>query len=197
MDKGFRFDSGYLPSVATAPTILMPSLLDSKNPSNMRIPSECHLTLSDTVDYLVDPLLLEDLPIARHSDKKAKASNDAWRWRHWCWWTKETWPWSYTHDIIHVDDIMEHGSSPIHYELIPSLPGHQAFPLVKLKTTNGNTYGHAYHFCKSSGGRTWLYISHQLIMGRNWYATLVLNTSDDMKSNLMWNYLLCILHFVL
>jgi hypothetical protein len=42
-----------------------------------------------------------------------------------------------------------------------------------------------------------LYISHQLIMGRNWYATLVLNTSDDMKSNLMWNYLLCILHFVL
>jgi hypothetical protein len=79
MDKGFRFDSGYLPSVATAPTILMPSLLDSKNPSNMRIPSECHLTLSDTVDYLVDPLLLEDLPIARHSDKKAKASNDAWR----------------------------------------------------------------------------------------------------------------------
>jgi hypothetical protein len=49
------------------------------------------------------------------------------------------------------DGIMEHGSSQIHYELVPLLPamcnqiisafqqGHQAFPLVKVKTTNDNT----------------------------------------------------------
>jgi hypothetical protein len=33
MDEVFRFDSGYCPSVAIAPTILTPSLLDTKNPS--------------------------------------------------------------------------------------------------------------------------------------------------------------------
>jgi hypothetical protein len=38
------------------------------------------------------PLL--DLPIIGQSDKQAKASNDAWWWRHWCRWTKGTWPWS-------------------------------------------------------------------------------------------------------
>jgi hypothetical protein len=46
------------------------------------------------------------------------------------------------------------------------------------------------------GSRTWLYNSHHLIMGRNWYATLVLDTSHHMRSNLMWNYFLftfCIL----
>ncbi len=32
-----------------------------------------HLTLYDTVDYIVDPLPLEDLPIVGHSDEKAKA----------------------------------------------------------------------------------------------------------------------------
>jgi hypothetical protein len=66
MDEVFRLNSGYFPLVATTPTILMPSLLDTNNLSNMRIPSECHLTLSDTVDCIVDPLLLGDLPIVRH-----------------------------------------------------------------------------------------------------------------------------------
>jgi hypothetical protein len=75
-------------------------------------------------------------------------------------------PASYAYDFIHVDDIMEHGPSPIHYELVPLLPvtsnhiisafqqGHQAFPLVKVKTTDGNAYGHTYLSCKSFGGRT-------------------------------------------
>jgi hypothetical protein len=56
------------------------------------------------------------------------------------------------------DGIMEHGPSHIHYEIVPPLPvmsnhvisafqqGHQAFPLVKVKTTNDNTYGHTYPF---------------------------------------------------
>jgi hypothetical protein len=56
------------------------------------------------------------------------------------------------------DGIMEHGPSHIHYELVPLLPvtsnhiisayqqGHQAFPLVKVKTTNDNTYNHTYPF---------------------------------------------------
>jgi hypothetical protein len=146
MDEVFRFDAGYCPSVATAPTILMPSLLDTKNSSNMRIPLECHLTLYDTVDCIVDPLSLDDLLIIGHSDEKAKAMMhgdegigvDG---------LKELDPGPYTHDGIHVDDIMEHGPSPIHYELV-SLPpvmsyhiisafhqGHQAIPLVKLKIT--------------------------------------------------------------
>jgi hypothetical protein len=55
--------------------------------------------------------------------------------------------------------IMEHGPSHIHYELVPPLPamsnhvisafqqGHQAFPpLVKVKTTNDNTFDHTYPF---------------------------------------------------
>jgi hypothetical protein len=63
-----RFDSGYCPSAPMTPTILMPSLLDTNNPSNMRIPSECHLTLSDTVDCIVGPLPLEDLPTVGHSE---------------------------------------------------------------------------------------------------------------------------------
>jgi hypothetical protein len=56
------------------------------------------------------------------------------------------------------DGIMEHCPSHIHYELVPLLPvtsnhiisayqqGHQAFPLVKVKTTNDNTYNHTYPF---------------------------------------------------
>jgi hypothetical protein len=41
----------------------------------MMIPLECHLTLYETVDCIVDPLPLspKDLPIAGQSDKKAKA----------------------------------------------------------------------------------------------------------------------------
>jgi hypothetical protein len=58
---------------ATSPNILMPSLLNTKNQSNMRIPSECHLTLYDTVDFIVNPLPLEDLPVVGQFDKKAKA----------------------------------------------------------------------------------------------------------------------------
>jgi hypothetical protein len=119
MDEVFRFDSGYCPSVATTPTILMPSLLDTDNPSNMRIPSECHLTLSDTVDCIVDPLPLEDLRIVGHSDKKGKGLGDEGIGVDGL---KELDPGPYTHDGIQIDDIMEHGPSPIHYELVPSPP---------------------------------------------------------------------------
>jgi hypothetical protein len=42
-------------------------------PPNMRIPSESHLTLYNTVDCIVNPLPLEDLLIVGHSDKKTKA----------------------------------------------------------------------------------------------------------------------------
>jgi hypothetical protein len=124
-----------------------------------------HLTLYDTVDYIVDPLPLEDLPIVGHSDEKAKAMMhgdegigvDG---------LKELDPGPYTHDGIHVADIMEHGPSPIHYKLVPPLPvtsnhiisafqqGHQAFPLVKVQTTKGNTCSHTYLLCKSFGDST-------------------------------------------
>jgi hypothetical protein len=51
MDELFQPNSSYnCPLLATAPIILMPYLLDTKNQSNMMIPSECHLTLYDTVD---------------------------------------------------------------------------------------------------------------------------------------------------
>ncbi len=53
MDEAFRLNSDYCPSVATAPTIPMPSLLDTKNQSNVMFPSECHLTLYPTVDCIV------------------------------------------------------------------------------------------------------------------------------------------------
>ena len=118
---------------------------------------ECHLNLYDTVGCIVNPLPLEDLLIVGHFDKNAKAMMhgdegigvDG---------LKELDPGPDIHDGIHIDDIMEHGPSPIHYELVPLLPvtsnhiisafqqGHQAFPLVNLKTTNGNTYGYTYHF---------------------------------------------------
>jgi hypothetical protein len=71
MGEVFRFDSDYSTLVATAPIILMPSLLDTKNQSNMRIPSECHLSLYDIVDCIVNPLPLEDLPVVGQFDKKA------------------------------------------------------------------------------------------------------------------------------
>jgi hypothetical protein len=151
MDGVFRFNSDYCTLVATATNIVMPSLLDTKNQSNMRIPSECHLTLYDTVDCIVDPLPLEELLIVGQFDKKAKAMMqgdegigvDG---------LKELHPGPYTHDGIHVDDITEHGPSPIHNELVPLPPvmsnhiisdfqqGHQAFPLVKLQTTSGNLW---------------------------------------------------------
>jgi hypothetical protein len=35
---------------------------------------------------------------------------------------KELDPGPYTYDGIHIDDIMQHGPSPIHYKLAPSLP---------------------------------------------------------------------------
>jgi hypothetical protein len=73
MDEVFRLNSDCCPLVATAPTIPMPSLLDTENQSNMRIPSECHLTLYDTVDCIVNSLPLKDLTIVGQSDKKAKA----------------------------------------------------------------------------------------------------------------------------
>jgi hypothetical protein len=124
MNEVFRFDSGYFALVATTPTILIPSLLDTNNPSNMRIPSECHLTLSDTVDCIANPLLLKDFSQLLDTLTKSKAKAmmhgdegigvDG---------LKELDPGPYIHDSIHIDDIMEHGSSPIQYELVPSPPG--------------------------------------------------------------------------
>jgi hypothetical protein len=50
----------------------------------------------------------------------------------------------------------KNAQSHIHYELVPLPPdvsnhvtsalqqGHQAFPLVKVKTTDGNAHGHTY-----------------------------------------------------
>jgi hypothetical protein len=72
MEEVFRLNSDYCPSVATAPTIPMPSLLDTKNQSNMVIPSECHLTLYETVDCVVNHLPLKDLPIVGLSDKRQR-----------------------------------------------------------------------------------------------------------------------------
>jgi hypothetical protein len=72
MDEVFRLNPDYCPLVASAPIIPMPSQLDTKNQSNMMIPSECHLTLYQTVDCIVDPLPLKDLPIVGHFDKTAK-----------------------------------------------------------------------------------------------------------------------------
>jgi hypothetical protein len=75
---------------------------------------ECHLTLCDTEDCIVDPLPLEDLPIVGHSDEMAKAmmhgDEDIGVDR-----LKQLDPGPYTNDGIHVDEIMEHGPSPIHY----------------------------------------------------------------------------------
>jgi hypothetical protein len=74
MDELVWPNSGYnCPLAATTPTILMPCLLDTKNQSNVMIPSECHLTLYDTVDCIVNPLHLIDLLIVGQSDKKARA----------------------------------------------------------------------------------------------------------------------------
>jgi hypothetical protein len=59
MNELFWLDSDYnCPSVATAPTILMPCLFDTKNQSNMRIPLEPHLTLYGTKGCIVNPLPL-------------------------------------------------------------------------------------------------------------------------------------------
>jgi hypothetical protein len=116
-------------------------------------PLECHMTLYDTVGCIVNPLPLEDLQMVGHSDKTTKLmmhgdegiTVDG---------LKELDPDpSSTHD-----GIMEYSPSHIHYELVPPPPvvsnhvitafqwGHQAFPLVKVKTTNGNDYGHIF-FC--------------------------------------------------
>jgi hypothetical protein len=122
MEELFQPNSGYnFPSVATAPTILMPCLLDTKNQSDMRIPSEYHLTLYDTVDCFSNPLPLMDLPTVGRSDKMAKAimhgdegiGVDG---------LKELVPGPSTHDGIHIGDIMEQAQSNIHYELVPPLP---------------------------------------------------------------------------
>jgi hypothetical protein len=66
-------------------------------------------------------LPLEDLPIVGHSDKNAKVmihgeegiGVDG---------LKQLDPGPSTHDGIHVDGIMEHVPSHIHYELVPPLP---------------------------------------------------------------------------
>jgi hypothetical protein len=116
LDEVFRLNSDYCPLLATAPTIPMPSLLDTKNQSNKTIPSECHLTLYETVDFVVNPLPLEDLPIVGHFDKTTKVMMhgdegigvDG---------LKELDPDPSTHD-----GIMEHGPNHIHSKLVPPLP---------------------------------------------------------------------------
>jgi hypothetical protein len=73
MDELFWPNSGYnCPLIATATTILMPCLLNTKNQSHMMILSEYHLTLYNTVDCVADPLPLLDLPIVGQSDNQAK-----------------------------------------------------------------------------------------------------------------------------
>jgi hypothetical protein len=124
------------------------------------------MTLYDTEGSIVNPLPLEHLAIVGHSEKSAKV-----RMMHGdegigVDGPKELNHGPSTHNGIHIDGIMEHVPSHIHYELAPVPPvmsnhvisafqhKHQAFPLVKFKTTDGNTYGHIYHFCQSLGGRT-------------------------------------------
>jgi hypothetical protein len=139
MDDVFRLDS------------------DCSCPLVPAFPLECHMIFYDTVGCIVNPLPLEDLPIVGHSDKNTKVMMhgdedigvDG---------LKEIDPGPSTDHNIHIDGIMEHGPSDIHYDLVPLLPvasnhvisafqcGHQAFPLVKAKMTNGNTYGNTYHF---------------------------------------------------
>jgi hypothetical protein len=105
LDEVFRFD------------------LECSCPSVPAFPLECHMTLHDSVGCIVNPLPLEDLPIVGHSDKNAKVMMhvdegigvDG---------LKELDPGPSTHDGIHVDGIMEHGPSHIHYELVPPLPCH-------------------------------------------------------------------------
>jgi hypothetical protein len=113
MDEVLRLNSDYCPLVATAPTIPMPSQLDTKNKSNMMIPSECHLTLYQTVDCFVDPLPLKVLPIVGHFNKATKVmmhGNEGIAVDG----LKELDPDPSTHD-----GIMEHAPSHIHYELVP------------------------------------------------------------------------------
>jgi hypothetical protein len=43
--------------------------------------------------------------------------------------------------------------------------------------------------CNQLRSRAWLYNLQHTIMGRNWYATLVLNKPNHMKFNLVWYYL--------
>jgi hypothetical protein len=118
----------------------------------MMIPSECHLTLYQTVDCFVDPLPLKVLPIVGHFNKATEVmmhgnegiAADG---------QKELDPDPSTHD-----GIMEHGPSCIHYELVPYhlsclttsflhfSKDISPFLLVKAKSTNDNTYGHTYPF---------------------------------------------------
>jgi hypothetical protein len=120
MEEVVRLNLDYCPSVANAPTIPMPSLLDTKNQSNMAIPLECHLTLYETVDCIVDRLPLKDLLIVGQSDKKATAMmhGDEGIGVHGL---KELDPGPSKHDGICICDIMEQARSHIHYELVDEL----------------------------------------------------------------------------
>jgi hypothetical protein len=145
------------------------------------IPSECHLTLYETVDCVVNPLPLKDLPIVGHVDKTEKKvmmhgdvgiGVDG---------LKELDP-----DPSTYDGIMEHGPSHIHYELVPPLPvtshqiistfqqEHQAFPHVKVKTTNENIYDHTYLF------QSILWWQNYLIMGRTCSIMQAFNTCGNL-----------------
>jgi hypothetical protein len=104
---------------------------------------------------ITNPLPLEDLLIVRHSNKTIQVmmhgDDSAGVDR-----LKELDPGPSTHDGIHVD--ADQGTSHKHYPPVPPPPvvsnhiisafqqGHQAFPLVKVKTTNDNTHGCTYPF---------------------------------------------------
>jgi hypothetical protein len=139
--------------------------------------------LYETFDCIVNPLPLKDLPIVGQSDKKKKAMMhgdegigvDG---------LKELDPGPFTHDGIHID--VDQGISHIHYAPVPLLLSHltmsflpfskdmisQVFPLVKVKTTNNNTYGHTYPF------QSIVQQQKHLIMGRTCSIMLAFNTRD-------------------
>jgi hypothetical protein len=135
--------------------------LDCSCPSVPVFPLECHMTLYHIVGCIVDLLHLKDLLIVGHFNKTTKVmmhGDEGIGVEG----LKELDP-----DPSTLDGIMEHGPSHIHYVLVAPLPvasnhiisafqqGHQAFPLVKVKTTNDNTCDHSYLFSvKSFGGRT-------------------------------------------
>jgi hypothetical protein len=119
----FAFVSDLESELDTSLDEVFRSDLECSCPSVPAFPLECHMTLHDSVGCIVNPLLLEDLPIVGHLDKNAKVMMhvdegivvDG---------LKELDPGPSTHDGIHVDGIMEHGPSHIHYELVPPLPCH-------------------------------------------------------------------------
>jgi hypothetical protein len=98
------------------------------------------------------------------------------------------------HDPSTHDGTMEHCPSHIHYELVPPLPvasnhiisafqqGHQAFPLVIIKTTNDNTYDHTYFF------QSILWWQNHLVKQRSCSIILAFDTCGIL---LVLNFIFC------